>query len=109
MKLDGVDLLPYLTGEIKTPPHETLYWRFGEQWAIRKGDYKLTVNKIDGKEMRLFNLADDIGETKDLKASHPQVLQDLRSTYEAWNKEQADPLWRPNPAKEEKKKKKMAK
>lgn len=36
-KLDGVDLIPYLTGKSDAPPHAALYWRFGKQWAIRKG------------------------------------------------------------------------
>ena len=39
--LDGVNLLPHLTGETEAPPHEALYWRFGPQWAIRKGNWKL--------------------------------------------------------------------
>ena len=34
-KLDGVDLLPYLSGKKKDNPHDTLYWRFGQQMAIR--------------------------------------------------------------------------
>src|SRR5262245_41314749 len=34
-KLEGVDLLPYLSGKNSAPPHETLYWRFGPQMAIR--------------------------------------------------------------------------
>ncbi len=37
-KLDGVNLLPYLTGARSGLPHEALYWRFGGQMAIRKGD-----------------------------------------------------------------------
>ena len=40
-KLDGVNLLPYLEGKNTAAPHETLYWRFGEQMAIRQGDWKL--------------------------------------------------------------------
>ena len=36
-KLDGVDLLPYVTGANKGRPHETLFWRYGPQWAVRKG------------------------------------------------------------------------
>jgi hypothetical protein len=39
--LDGVNLLPLLTGQTKDRPHQTLYWRFQPQWAIRDGDYKL--------------------------------------------------------------------
>ena len=49
-KLDGVDLMPYLTGKNAGKPHEALYWRFGEQWAIRKGDWKLVASNIDGVE-----------------------------------------------------------
>ena len=36
-----MDLLPFLSGEKSSPPHDALYWRFGEQMAIRLGDYKL--------------------------------------------------------------------
>src|SRR5687767_12602620 len=36
-KMDGVDLLPYLRGQKQGAPHEALYWRFGEQMAIRQG------------------------------------------------------------------------
>ena len=39
--LDGVNLLPFFAGEKKSAPHDALFWRFGEQMAIRKGDYKL--------------------------------------------------------------------
>src|SRR5947208_16004868 len=41
LKLDGVNLLPYLEGKKTGPPHEFLYWRFGEQLAVRHGDWKL--------------------------------------------------------------------
>src|SRR5262249_50306898 len=40
-KLDGVNLIPYLKDEAEGEPHETLYWRFGPEWAIRRGDWKL--------------------------------------------------------------------
>ncbi len=42
-KLDGVNLTPYLLGQNATRPHETLYWRYGEQWAVRHADWKLVV------------------------------------------------------------------
>jgi arylsulfatase A-like enzyme len=94
-KLDGVDLMPYLTGKVKGKPHEVLYWRFGEQWAIRKGDWKLVASRIDGKEPRLFNLKDDLGEAKDLTAKHPEKVKELLADWKAWNAEQKEPLWRP--------------
>src|SRR5207244_13565356 len=37
-KFDGVNLLPYVTGEKSGAPHEALYWRFGQQIALRAGD-----------------------------------------------------------------------
>ena len=39
--VDGVDLLPHLRGEATAAPHESLYWRFGPQKAVRKGNWKL--------------------------------------------------------------------
>jgi arylsulfatase A-like enzyme len=40
-KAEGVDLMPFLRGERKGAPHDALYWRFGQQTAIRGGDFKL--------------------------------------------------------------------
>lgn len=107
-KLDGVNLLPYLSGEIKDRPHDVLFWRFGQQWAIRKGDLKLVVSRIDGPEPRLFNLAEDIGEARDLMAKEPAKAKELQALWDAWNAEQAKPLWQP-PADKKKKKKKNKK
>jgi arylsulfatase A-like enzyme len=39
--IDGVNLLPYLTGKESKSPHEVLFWRMGPQAAVRKGDWKL--------------------------------------------------------------------
>jgi arylsulfatase A-like enzyme len=108
LKLDGVNLLPYLTGEVSAKPHETLYWRFGEQWAIRKGDWKLVVNKIDGPEPRLFDLAKDIGEAQDLTKEFPDKLKELKLAYDAWNSEQMEPRWGAAMAKMNKMAKKQA-
>jgi arylsulfatase A-like enzyme len=94
-KLDGVDLLPYLTGAKKEPPHETLYWRFGPQWAIRKGDWKLVASRVDKNVPRLINLKDDIAEAKDLSAEQPDKLKELKADWDRWDKEQAEPRWKP--------------
>jgi arylsulfatase A-like enzyme len=101
-KLDGVNLMPFLTGADKGRPHETLYWRFGEQWAIRKGDWKLVASAIDPGKQRLINLADDISEAKDLSAKNPEKVKELKEDWLAWNAQQMEPLWAP--ASREKKK-----
>ena len=94
-KLDGVNLLPYLTGDNLARPHETLYWRFGKQMAIRHGDWKL-VRAKGIAEPALFNLTTDIGEQHDLTAAEPATARKLQTLWDAWNAEQIPPRWPPN-------------
>jgi arylsulfatase A-like enzyme len=98
-KLDGVDLRPYLTGERSGKPHETFYWRFGKQWAIRHGDWKLVVANGGSGRPELYNLAEDIGETKDLASANPEKARELQALWDRWNAEQAPPLVPDAPAK----------
>lgn len=104
-KLDGVNLLPYLTGENKARPHETLYWRFGPQWAVRHSDHKLVVSRGGSGEPELYDLAADIGESKDLAKEQPEKVKELRALYEKWNAEQAPPSAPDAPAAKNKKNK----
>jgi arylsulfatase A-like enzyme len=90
-KLDGVNLLPWLEGQTTTPPHETLYWRFKPQWAIRDGNYKLVTPRKGPTQ--LFDLSKDISESHDLAKDHPDIVTRLRTKYDAWNKELMDPRW----------------
>ena len=106
-RFDGVNLLPFLTGKKSGRPHETLYWRLGDHMAIRKGDWKLvktgegplkeanpsTFNDLSNVE--LYNLAEDIGETKNLAAAHPEKVRELAADWQRWNKKLAKPLWPP--------------
>ena len=102
--LDGVDLLPWLTGTRTGAPHEALYWRFGEQMAIRAGDFKLVrydsnVDTRTGAKNqpvagpKLYNLSKDIGETNDLYVSMPDKARELQAKWDAWNSTLSKPLW----------------
>lgn len=91
-KLDGVDLRPYLTGEKTGPPHENLYWRFGDQWAIRHKDWKLVVANGGSGKPELYNLADDIGELTNLASKQPEKLKELQGLWDSWNAEQIPSL-----------------
>ena len=90
-QLDGVDLMPYLTGAKTTRPHQTLYWRYGPQWAIRDGDMKLVVSKGGSGKPELYDLATDIGESKDLAAAQPGKVKELQALWDKWSAEQAPP------------------
>ena len=102
-KLEGVDLLPYLSGTVNGPPHEALFWRFGPQMAVRKGDWKLVKYDpvVDGgkkgaTDARLYNLADDIGEKNNVIAEEPEKAQELQAAWDEWNKSNVPPLWGQN-------------
>jgi arylsulfatase A-like enzyme len=88
-QLDGVDLMPYLTGNQTARPHQTLYWRYGPQWAVRDGDMKLVVSKGGSGSPELYNLATDIGESKDLAAAEPAKVKELQALWDKWSAEQA--------------------
>ena len=90
-QLDGVDLTPYVTGANNARPHQTLYWRYGPQWAVRHGDMKLVVSKGGSGQPELYNLAEDIGESKDLAAAQPAKTKELQALWDKWSAEQAAP------------------
>ena len=90
-KLDGVNLLPFLTGEKTGPPHETLYWRFGDQWAVRHGDWKLVGGGGGNLDGELYNIAKDKAEADNLADESSDKVAELKSLWDAWNKEQAPP------------------
>jgi len=108
-KLDGVDLMPYLTGANKGRPHETLYWRFGPQWAVRQGDMKLVVSKGGSGQPELYNLADDFAESRDLAAAQPEKAKELQALWNKWSAEQAEPVAPDAPANQNKNKNKNKK
>ena len=98
--LDGANLLPLLKGEDTLPHPEGLFWRFGDQWAVRIGDWKLVQSgsrKLG--PVALHDLAQDVGEKTNLIQSHPEKERELRSAWERWNSSNVAPLW-PQPSEE---------
>ncbi len=81
--LDGVNLIPFLTGKDSGRPHETLYWRWEGQYAIRKGDWKLLFS---GDRQYLYNLATDVEEKHNLFSQQPELARTLRADLENWAK-----------------------
>ena len=89
--MNGVNLMPYLLKQKDGVPHEQLFWRImswsypktGEpyQKATRRGDWKLVLT---GKEWELFNLKEDISEKKNLAAQHPEMVAELKASWNQW-------------------------
>ena len=80
--LDGVDLVPYLTGSLAKPSERDLYWRFWNQAAIRSGDWKYVVTG-SGREL-LFNLRDDKEERHSLLNEQREHAAAMRSKLMQW-------------------------
>ena len=91
-RVDGVNLLPYLTGRKTGRPHETLIWREGDYQAVMSGGWKLQRSQ-DPAKIRLYHLSDDPFEKNDVSADRPEKLAQLTALLEAHNADQADPLW----------------
>ncbi len=93
-KIDGANLWPLLSGEAGARPHEVFYYYHGfNLQAVRSGDWKLQIAGGDapknGKKKqpgakqegfpRLYNLKDDIGESKNVAAAHPEEVKRLQA------------------------------
>ncbi len=87
-KMDGVDLLPFLTGKKAGDPHEALYWRWLGQAAIRAGDWKYL--QADDRAY-LFDLSSEQHEKQNLIAKHPEQAARLKKQLAAWSLQLMDP------------------
>jgi hypothetical protein len=87
-ELDGVNLVPFLRGEADHAPHETLYWRWIAQAAVREGNWKYLVG---GQRNYLFDLNADREEKHNLLAKHPEIAKQLQAKLKGWSAELSPP------------------
>lgn len=106
-KLDGLSMLPSLTGEGTQQEHDYLYWNFDEQGgkrAVLQWPWKLIhLNTGEGRpgkgkgkqaplQVQLFNLKDDEGEQTNVAAQHPEIVKSLtEKMQQAWQEPQVVP------------------
>jgi arylsulfatase A-like enzyme len=102
----NVLIIPFLTGENTAAPHDALYWRMGEQMAVRVGDWKLVKASEDAGDgekpskkpkgnAKLFNLA----------TSEPERVKHLTALWEKWSAEMPKPAVGTDPDTKRKKQK----
>lgn len=94
--VDGVDLMPHLRGDRRGAPHETIFWKIKSSAAMRRGDWKLMMLAPEFRP-QLYDLATDIGETRDLAPAKPEFTRELHAAWQAWNRTMPPPA-RPVPA-----------
>jgi arylsulfatase A-like enzyme len=88
-EIDGVNLVPYLTGVQKGDPHKALYWRFRGQSAIREGKWKLYYLQ-NGLRM-LFDMESVEHENRNLIHEYPEVAERLTEKLATFRADQQRP------------------
>ena len=83
-----------LNGRSTGAPHETLFWSNGPNIAVRQGNWKL-VKSYDNTW--LFDLANDIGESRNLAKSKPEIVEQLENAYQEWRSQMSKPAWPSKP------------
>ena len=89
--LDGVDLMPFLTGEETGPPHQQLFWH--KLWfsAMRDNNWKLIYVKDYG--YALYNLTQDREEKQNVAAQHTQRVEAMKNQMNIWKSTMEQPRW----------------
>jgi len=91
--IDGVSIVPLLKGQPESP-HPALFWHYPHYWnrsrvtpysVARVGDWKLIRFYETGRE-ELYNIQDDLSETRDLAAAQPEKRGQLAARLDAWLK-----------------------
>ena len=88
-KIDGKSFVPLLKGKGDPSRGRSLYWNYPNLWGetgpgigasctVRKGDWKLIYFYETGQK-ELYNIAEDIGEDRNLAAEHPDIVKKLSS------------------------------
>lgn len=81
-EFDGVDILPRLTGTVsRIERSKPMFWNWGREVAIRKGDWKL--HRIHTRTS-LFNLKNDPMELYDLRLQLPEKHDELHDEVMTW-------------------------
>ncbi len=91
--LDGVDLMPFLTGGNSGAPHTHLFWHSdeGDQLATRTSDRKL-VRVLD-REPELYAVATDISEANDISGDDSARAGELERIANSWHAGHPPPAW----------------
>jgi arylsulfatase A-like enzyme len=81
---EGIDLLPIVSGN--SPEVErTLFWSAGTTSAVRSGDHKLVQQ--GPQSFFVYNVREDMGESKDLTSTSQSIASHLRGLLEAWKED----------------------
>jgi len=94
--LEGVNLVPYLTGAAKGAPHKVLFYKqyaWNDSWAVRRGAWMLYGRHGIDQPAALYNVEKDPQEKNDLSAQFPERVGKLTAQWKQWHWKNIDPAW----------------
>ena len=92
IEIDGLNTLPYFTGEIQGEPDRILFSKSGSLSFLIKEGWKLQIDFMQNKKW-LFNLNNDPNEKINLASMNLEKLKELEELLNLKIKEQAKPIW----------------
>lgn len=91
--IDGISFLPTLLSKGNQKKHKYLYWEYTKgkmrSRGLRMGNWKAVQNRMN-QPIELYDLGNDIGETKDLAKTHPEQLKTMLDTMREAHTEPRD-------------------
>ena len=90
--IDGVNLIPYINGEVNGSPHDYLFWKNPDKDidVIRDNRYKYIRVKDDEY---IFDLDNDLSEENNIISSSRHIYQELKLKFKEWEKDMIDPVF----------------
>jgi arylsulfatase A-like enzyme len=89
-KLDGHSIIPIIADPKAMSNNEVLHFSWADNWAVRKGDWKLIATsnkKTSSIDFSLHNLAEANPEVKNHAAEHPEIVEMLKNLHDTWASE----------------------
>ncbi|MFD0762090.1 sulfatase-like hydrolase/transferase [Lutibacter aestuarii] len=92
--IDGMDLSQMIKNPATNSPRTSAFWKYGNQWVVRKGNWKLIGNPKDTSHkgilnfendaLFLTNLKMDLSEMENLAKKYPEKVKELIQEYIDW-------------------------
>jgi uncharacterized sulfatase len=93
IKIDGINLIPFLTNEKSGEPHQTLYWKNASYQAVIHNDWKLLRSKFPNEQEYLYNLKKDPYEQNNLAMSELTLKSLLHEKLNTHIESMPEPNW----------------
>ena len=88
-KLDGLDIMPYVTSHAPLPERD-IFWELQGQTAVRRGRWKLVLDGVLVEDappedaVHLSDIVADMGERVNLNSRQPEIAATLRAAAQSW-------------------------